>query len=290
MRPEVRAWLGRRVAVYRSYLIYSRLREKSRERYHRRYVKGLQPRHADILLGRYRYRLDLWDFQDYQTLQTITHDRGYERGTASLLEGLLHPGSTFVDCGAHNGYFSLLAAQLVGDDGRVVAFEPNPMTFQKLSENIRINGISNVELLNLATSDKAGSAKLYQISSLSGQDTMVGSEGPGLPIVTTRLDQVLSNRRVDVVKIDVEGSEVRTLRGMNGLWSDNPGINIIVEWNRDYSAQGLLPFLLSDFVVYRIDDGNVRGTVRPSVTRISNQRDLPGICNLWAKPTGPQHA
>lgn len=63
---------------------------------------------------------------------------------------------TIFDIGANIGYYTLLAESLVGPEGRVFAFEPHPENYEKLKENIEVNGYTNCYLINKAVSDKSG--------------------------------------------------------------------------------------------------------------------------------------
>ena len=74
----------------------------------------------------------------------------YERGLTGVVKQLVGLGSGCVDVGAHHGYYSLLASRLVGPTGRVFAFEPEPFNFARLSENVALNGATNVTPVALA--------------------------------------------------------------------------------------------------------------------------------------------
>lgn len=112
---------------------------------------------------------------------------GYEEPVTSLFCSLLKRGQTVVDVGASLGYYTLLAAKRVRS---VVAFEPDPLRFRYLLENIKMNNWMNVKAYNLAVSD---------VDSLDQR--------------TITLDQVLQED-IDLVKIDVEGMELEVLQGM----------------------------------------------------------------------------
>jgi FkbM family methyltransferase len=141
----------------------------------------------------------------------------YERELV-YLEKLLAPGSTFVDVGANMGIYTMVASRLVGEAGRVIAFEPSAQSFPLLRKNIALNGLTNVLAFPEALSHEIGRTKLYH-----GPDPVSNSLGRGLSwdedaeeVTTETLDSVLhrtSLRRVDAIKIDVEGAEELVLRG-----------------------------------------------------------------------------
>jgi hypothetical protein len=85
----------------------------------------------------------------------------YEADEAALLSEWLRHGQTFVDVGAHVGYFTCLAARLVGPRGLVLAFEPQPRNYELLLANVWRNGLTNVVVFPWAVSDSSGFATLH---------------------------------------------------------------------------------------------------------------------------------
>src|SRR5215831_622069 len=77
-----------------------------------------------------------------------------------LLERFLKPGMTFVDGGANTGVFSFTAARLVGETGRVLAFEPGGSCYSALQRSVELNGFRHVTLRQQALSDHSGTARL----------------------------------------------------------------------------------------------------------------------------------
>lgn len=149
----------------------------------------------------------------------------YELRKAAEIRRRLRPGGVFVDVGANQGDFTLLAASLVGPAGRVVAFEPDPDNVAALRENLRLNGFANVEVRAVALADEAGSATLHR-SAISGWHSLnEGGNTGGRPPITVALERLddLGLTRLDVLKIDVEGAENAVIRGaMNTLHRCRP--------------------------------------------------------------------
>ena len=138
----------------------------------------------------------------------------YEPHLTAVFRRYCRPGMTVVDVGANLGYYSLLAARLVGSSGRVVAFEPNSENCRLLLSSVRLGEVANVELIPVAC-DRATGWAYYS--------THVGSNGglidagdvlhrPGVVIPTFRLDDVVTGP-VDFLKLDVEGAEGRVVQG-----------------------------------------------------------------------------
>jgi FkbM family methyltransferase len=128
------------------------------------------------------------------------------------------------DLGAHYGLYSLGLALRVGSTGEVAAFEPNPLSFRRLTFHRRLNHLTQLKLFPMAASDRSGSAELYTYGSLESTTTHLRYEGETAqaacqPIViqSVRLDEWIAEGRLrlpDLVKIDVEGHAHRAIDGM----------------------------------------------------------------------------
>lgn len=141
------------------------------------------------------------------------------------LEQTLAPGGRFLDIGANVGFFSLLAARLVGPTGRVYAFEPEPRIHEALARSARRNGYEHLQVFQLALSDREDELAFYRAR--DGTASSLVPEAPGqerryeqtLTTRVTSLDRLAREGRIDVaglsaIKVDVEGEEVRTIAGM----------------------------------------------------------------------------
>jgi FkbM family methyltransferase len=145
-----------------------------------------------------------------------------EPDTAALVRAYLKPGMVFVDVGAHIGEYALLAARRVGRKGEVHAFEPNPLVFAVLAENVRLNGLDQIVVRPWAVSSAEGDVdlELDPEPALSALASRVASTDRArhverVPAVT--LDGYLAGRRADLIKIDVEGAELLVVRGGQSL-------------------------------------------------------------------------
>jgi FkbM family methyltransferase len=158
----------------------------------------------------------------------------YEPQTTALISAVLRPGDTFLDIGANVGHYTFLAARLVGPGGRVVAIEASPSTAGRLDADVRRNGLAEtVTVCNAAAGDATSDAFLYD----SDDPAQVGMRhldpiGRGRAIEKTRvirLDQLLPAIEPDVVKLDVEGGELRALSGMREILASHPPRLIVAE-------------------------------------------------------------
>lgn len=164
----------------------------------------------------------------------------WEKPLTRWLAARLRPGDTFVDVGAHFGYFTLVAAQLVGDTGRVVAIEPLDTTFERLQRNVELNQTRNIRLVNVAASDRRSKVVLWAHPRNLGATTLEppnpefqrGSAVDALPLTEILDADEIAKARV--IKIDVEGSEGAVVAGMADLLSaTRQDVEILVEVHRD---------------------------------------------------------
>lgn len=144
--------------------------------------------------------------------------REYYESELPYLEKILSPGKVFVDVGANFGIYTLVASKLVGDTGRVLAFEPTAESFGILRKNIELNRCSNVYAFQVALAETKGKAWLNHewdpVCNWLCKDPRSCSNGE--EVQTVALDQVLAEcgvDRVDAMKIDAEGAEELILRG-----------------------------------------------------------------------------
>ena len=93
-------------------------------------------------------------YLDKQDSSGFSLETGYEKIETQVMKDNIKKGDVVIDCGANIGYYSLLFSKLVGDSGKVFAFEPDPTNFSLLQKNLKENNIKNVIALNLAVSDK----------------------------------------------------------------------------------------------------------------------------------------
>ena len=157
-------------------------------------------------------------FEDFGFLQAL-HAGGREPYTVELFLGVLQPGMTVVDIGAHLGQFTLLAARRIGPSGRVWAFEPHPRTYSYLKRNIDRNALTDrITAFDQAVSDRSASAILQADLLQSDFTSLVhvrdASEAEAVMVITTSLDDIQPPIYPDVLKIDVEGAELRVLAGL----------------------------------------------------------------------------
>ena len=159
----------------------------------------------------------------------------YEPAKTQAIQTLVRAGDTFIDVGGNKGDFALLAAKIVGDDGKVICIEPEPSNVDWIRRSIGLNGYRNVKVCKLALSDHDGESFLH-LGKKSGFHTLLSgapdrNQG-SINVRVRRLDGLLSElevRRVDFLKIDVEGAELEVLKGAAETLRSNPKIVLFLD-------------------------------------------------------------
>ncbi len=183
---------------------------------------------------------------------------------SEVLKGQIKKGDVVLDIGAYVGYYTMLASKIVGDEGKIFAFEPDPENFKNLEINIKKNNCHNVELVKAAVCDKTGSMKLYLNKSDRSENTLYGSNiEDSITVKTIKLDDYFKNRdnRVNFIKIDIEGAERRAFEGMEFILEKNRQIKIFTEINpralenSGFSAKDYVQLLIGmGFSLYKINE------------------------------------
>lgn len=163
----------------------------------------------------------------------------YEPHVTRMLRSLLRSGDTFVDIGANLGYFTLLAARLVGDRGAVIAFEPNPENCRLLRRSLAQNGIRNVHLHEKAVAESAqrlsfSTSSLHSNARILRPEELHGHEEWYDQVEAIALDDILGDlvAEIALIKIDIEGAEPRAWQGMQALLQRHRPI-ILTEYSPD---------------------------------------------------------
>lgn len=190
-------------------------------------------------------QLDEGHFSQRFMLNDFAQGRLYEAETSNFLGAILRPGDVFIDIGAHVGYFSMLAAALVGDAGEVWSFEPEPRNFAHLLEHIEVNAALNVRPMHMAVGaapaiaeffvnvDNDGGHALWEVGRHPFNERSRQAPQSRKVYVST-LDQLFAGRdasRIKAIKIDAEGAEFAILVGARELLRRHPVPFIVAEIN-----------------------------------------------------------
>ncbi|MFC1632333.1 FkbM family methyltransferase [Candidatus Omnitrophota bacterium] len=174
-------------------------------------------------------------------------------------------GNVVLDIGARVGYYTLIFSRLVGKEGKVFAFEPDPKNFALLQKNVQAKGCRNVVLIRKAVANKTGQANLYLSEHHQGDHRIYDSSDgrQSIKIESIRLDDFLKgyNHRINFIKIDVQGAEAGVIQGMARLLEENKELRIATEfWPLGLQQSGVKPedflrlFLDRGFLMHQIDE------------------------------------
>ena len=146
----------------------------------------------------------------------------------------LKPRMIVVDVGAHIGTFTLLASKMVGGEGKVIAIEPEMHNFKQLRRNLELNKIKNAIPVNIALSDSNGKKDFF-VTKGSGCHSFFPMSGEEIidkiQINVKTLDtllQELNITKLDLIKIDAEGPELKILKGAEKTLKRNPQIKVVI--------------------------------------------------------------
>jgi len=180
----------------------------------------------------------------------------WEGNETYFIKKFLPKDGIFIDIGANIGYFTCLAASVVGNKGHVFSFEPVPQSFQLLAKNIYLNDFHNVTAHQIAASNKKGSmllakpknpCALEMVSTRNASTTKPHWETP-----SERIDEIVdSNQSIDMIKIDIEGAEMLALTGLFKHLSKTPAPIVLCEVNDSFlnemggSAEKLMAHMIN---------------------------------------------
>lgn len=185
-------------------------------------------------LGGYPFRCDLRDGISREVCFTGL----YEPLVTAIVRKILKPGMTFVDVGANWGYFTLLAAGLVGQHGRVLALEPDPRLVAVLKDNVTRSRLDQVTVLSLAAAEQPG------VLNLAGYDedeenfglsriVPSSSDSPKtFQVLAESLDNIFAEQsisEIDLLKMDIEGAEALAIAGLKSSLAEHKVKRLLLE-------------------------------------------------------------
>lgn len=166
----------------------------------------------------------------------LSVNRDWEPFCTGLLQKLVKEGEVVFDIGANIGFYTLIFSKLVGEKGKVYAFEPDPINFSILKKNIEANNIHNVILVNKAVSDKNEEVNFYIYESNTSGNSLFAENLNTVPsrsikVEAIRLDKYFKKDiKVDFIKMDIEGAEPRALKGMARILGKSKNLILLTEF------------------------------------------------------------
>ncbi len=221
----------------------------------------------------------------------------FEPTTLSVISKHLKEGDVFLDIGANFGFFSVLAASIVKNDGKFFSIEAHPGILPKLEDNLK--NFSNVTVIGAAVGAKSGVTEFHMTedfvnSGVASNPFNQESQKISIPIDT--IDNLLSQHgnskgKVDFIKCDVQGDEVAVLEGCRKLIEQNDNLKMIVEWapawmeNAGYNSEKFPSFLNSlGFSKITIVDDYLKKEMSLGEMLLEYEKDKTGkrFCNILA--------
>ncbi len=174
----------------------------------------------------------------------------YELQKQGIVASLVKPGATFYDIGANVGFYTLLAARLVGETGQIYSFEPLPQNIAFIHRHIALNQLKNVKVYEMALANHEGTACFQR----GVRDSMGKLADSGdIEVQVLSLDNLITRdqlRAPDVLKIDVEGAEYEVLQGASQMLSQHKPLIFLATHGPEVEKQ-CRDFLLS--LNYRLE-------------------------------------
>lgn len=203
-----------------------------------------------------------------------------------ILRRKIKSGMVVVDIGANIGYYSVLFSKWVGNTGKVYCFEPDPENFSLLKKNIIANNYHNTNLIQKAVSNSNKEGVLYLSKENIGDHRILNfhyydrdNEREKIKIQSTKLDSIFSNKKINLIKMDIQGAEMLALDGMKDILQNNSNLMIFTEfWPAGLEAAG---FSANDFIekiksygfkIFSIERGNI---VKPVVGNFQFCKNYP---------------
>jgi len=249
--------------------------------------------------------LDLDRFSHKVIHHHFTSGQLYEPEVSAFLIRALRTGDAFVDVGSHIGYFSMLAAALVGPSGVVFSFEPEPGNFEELLRHARENGFPQIQPFNMPLAAEAGEITFFLNADNDGGHALWDpgqhpfNERTRVYPRTARvradsLDNfdLLQTRPARAIKIDTEGAEHQVLRGATRWLADRRTPFLICEINsfglrHMASSQMALRSFLAGFgySTYTLDaEGYPPRLVRPDQMISANTTEANEVFSVLFSP------
>lgn len=220
----------------------------------------------------------------------------YEPNQTKIVKKYVHEGDVVIDVGAHVGYYTLLMAQLVGKNGKVYSFEPDPVNFELLKKSVEINGFENVVLIQKAVSDTTEKIKLFLGDNDSAinriYDAKLGDAKKSIDVESITIDEYFkeNDKLFNFIKIDSEGSEAKIINGMEKFLTKNRKLIMMTEFfpflikkSGDEPKQYLKSLENSGFELYNILDDNKETNKINSESFLKIEPDSEYCTNLLCK-------
>jgi len=206
--------------------------------------------------------------------------RKQDKADISLMNKHIKKGDVVLDIGANIGFYTKILSDLVGTTGKVYAFEPDKTNFSHLKNNA--GNLTNVEFINKAVSDKTGKIILYKSELLNVDHKTYETENytEKIEIDCVAADDVVANKKVDFIKIDIQGFEYFAFQGMQQIFDLNKDLKIITEfyplglYNAKINPLDFFELLWkNNFIVYKTENETTTEFVKSDIEKYTSVKD-----------------
>lgn len=165
---------------------------------------------------------ELFRFYVGDWIGELWYKGGWEQAEIGYLrDRLVQPGDLVFECGAHHGELTIHLSRWVGEQGKVIAFEPVPHNMAAVRKQVELNDLKNVTLVNAAVGRERGRVRITNDSNAE----VAGRRGPGIEVEMVHLDDYVQMKPT-MLKIDVEGYEAELLKGAQEVMRLYPRISL----------------------------------------------------------------
>lgn len=240
------------------------------------------------------------------TFRGYAVNKVHEESTTALFRRVVRERDVVIDLGANIGYFTLLAARLVGKEGKVFAFEPEPRNYGYLVRNVELNRYENVVALQKAVADRHGVVKLFTCPYDTGHHTIQKYDGiqayrpdfvderkEYVEVEQVSLDDFFGELvgPINVIKMDVEGAEMLALMGMEQVIRRNRDLVMFIEFfpllirkmgqSPEEFARRLIEDFRFDVFVVKHDYSMRDRSYSDGQLHVRNVDQLMSLCSNW---------
>jgi FkbM family methyltransferase len=147
-----------------------------------------------------------------------------------LLKKQIKPGDVVLDIGANIGFYASILSELAGQKGEVHCFEPDPKNFARLKE--ACGGMKNIFLNNKAVGSETGILTFYTSDELNVDHRTYKPESyeSKFEVPAVSMDDYLAGKKVDFIKMDIQGFEIAAIKGMNATLKNNSPVKLLTEF------------------------------------------------------------
>jgi FkbM family methyltransferase len=187
------------------------------------FLINLQERILSVIYSQKKVEMDGFSIKIHSPREFISKklilNKSFERREIQILNSVIKPGDIVLDVGANIGIYTLYLSRAVGKAGKVFAFEPDPENFEILQENIQINECNNVTAFPVALGDTSTYKNLYVCSSNKDFQSFsdLSASTKSIPVQVERAEDLIVEKEISLMKLDVEGSEPLVWKGMGSI-------------------------------------------------------------------------